>query len=398
MKSDKNYSLETILCHHGENKKDYMGAAVPPIFQNSTFTFNGWDSIDKAFDDPVNNCIYTRGKNPSVSMVEEKIAMMCNGERAKLFTSGMAAISSAIISVLNAGDHVITIRNIYGPANNFLNVYLKEKMKIEVTFVDGKNIEDIRKAIRKNTTLIYLETPSSAVFSLQDISKVAELAKENNITTMIDNTWATPYFQKPLDMGIDIELHSVSKYLGGHSDLVAGVVIGSEKFIRNLFLNEHALFGGKIAPFEAWLINRSLRTFPLRMEKHQENAIKIANYLNSHDKVNFVLYPGLKSFDQYELGKKQMTGYSGLMSFNLKTSKVDKIKTFVNTLKLFKLGVSWGGHESLVYAPAISYLKELPREQFEAMGISISDIRISVGLENYQDLICDLQIALNTIE
>lgn len=398
MKSYENYSLETILCHHGENREDYMGAVVPPIFQNSTFTFDEWDSIDKAFDDPVNNSIYTRGKNPSVSIVEEKIAKMCNGERAKLFTSGMAAISSAIISVLNAGDHVITIKNIYGPTNNFLNVYLKDKMGIDVTFVGGKNIEDIEIAIRENTTLIYLESPASAIFSLQDIGKIATLAKKNNIITMIDNTWATPYFQKPLDMGIDIELHSVSKYLGGHSDLVAGVVIGNEEFIRNLFLNEHALFGGKIAPFEAWLINRSLRTFPLRMKKHQSNAIKIANYLESHEKVNFVLYPGLKTFDQYELGIKQMTGYSGLMSFNLKTSKIDEVKTFVNTLKLFKLGVSWGGHESLVYAPAISYLKELPREQFEAMGISISDIRISIGLENYNDLISDLQAALNTIK
>ena len=393
----KKLKTNTILSHYAEDRNSNNGAVVPPIYQNSLFTFKDWDAIDSAFDDPVNNYIYTRGKNPSVATVEEKIAKIANGEKAKLFSSGMGAISAAIMHYLSFGDHVITINNIYGPANNFLNKYLKKKMNIEVAFVSGKSIDEIENAIKENTSLIYLESPSTAVYTLQNIKEIAQLAKKNNINTVIDNTWATPIFQKPLTMGIDLEVHSCSKYLAGHSDVVAGVIIGKAKDIDQIFLNEHALFGAKLAPFEAWLILRSLRTLPIRMKQHQENAMKIAAYLESHPKINQVLYPGLKSFKQYELAKKQMTGYSGLLSFILATEDLNKIKKFVNSLEIFKIGVSWGGHESLVYVPAISYLKELTPEQFNKMGISLGTIRISVGLEDCDDLIEDIKQALDCI-
>ena len=389
--------LNTILCHHGENRKNYGGAVVPPIFQNSLFTFDSWDDIDKAFDDPTNNCIYTRGKNPSVSMVEEKIAKICGGEKAKLFSSGMGAISSTILHCLKANDHVIAIKNVYGPTNNFLNNYLKEKMNVECTMISGENIDEFRDAIRNNTALIYLESPSSAIFSLQDIRAVAKLAKEHNIKTIIDNTWATPIFQRPIEMGIDFEVHSCSKYLGGHSDVVAGVVVGKEKDIDEIFAKEHAYLGAKLAPFEAWLIMRSLRTLSLRMAKHEENALKVAKFLESHHKVKKVMYPGLESHHQYELGKEQMSGYSGLMAFEMDCESVDSIKAFVNALNVFSIGVSWGGHESLVYAPAISYLKELSPEQFKGMGISLGTIRISIGLEDADELIEDLGRGLKLI-
>ena len=327
-------------------------------------------------------------------MVEKKIAKLAGGEKARLFGSGMGAISSAIMSCVHTGCHVITLKNIYGPALNLLDVYLKNKFNIEITFVSGESVEEFRDAIKENTSLIYLESPSSAVFSMQDITEICKIAKEHNIKTVIDNTWATPLYQRPLEMGVDLEVHSCSKYLGGHSDIIAGVVIGKAELIDSIFQNEYTLYGAKMAPFEAWLLMRSLRTLPMRMERHQRNAMMVAEFLEKHPKIKKVNYPGLKSFPQYELGKKQMTGYSGLMSFVIDTDDVQELKNFVNTLDIFSIGVSWGGHESLVHAPAIAYLKEMTPEQFKATGLSLGVIRISVGLEDPNDLIADLDNAL----
>ncbi|MGL6119823.1 MAG: trans-sulfuration enzyme family protein, partial [Fusobacteriaceae bacterium] len=222
---------ETILCHAGENRSEHQGAVVPPIYQNSLFTFDDWDGIDEAFSTPKTSRIYTRGNNPSALITEEKIAVIANGERAKLFASGMGAISSAILHFVKNGDHIITINNVYGPAANFMKNYLVEKCGIETTFVSGESVADFENALKANTRLIYLESPSSAIFSLQDIKAIVTLAKKHNIHTVIDNTWATPLFQKPLDMGVDVEVHSCSKYLNGHSDVVAGVAIGKREII-----------------------------------------------------------------------------------------------------------------------------------------------------------------------
>ena len=390
--------LKTMLSHYGENREKNRGAVVPPIYQNSLFTFENWDAINEAFDDPYNSNIYTRGNNPSVTMVEEKLAKLCGGERAKLFASGMGAISSSILHCVKCRDHIIAVKNVYGPANNFMNEYLKEKMDIDTTFISGESIDEFKEAIRENTSLIYLESPSSAVFSLQNIKEVAKLAKENGIKTIIDNTWATPMFQRPLEMGIDLEVHSCSKYLGGHSDIVSGVVTGREEDIKAIYETEHALLGAKMAPFEAWLLMRSLRTLPYRMRGHAENTMEVAKFLEGHSKIARVLYPGLPSHPQYDLGNEQMSGYTGLLTFELDTKNLEEIKSFVNTLKYFSIGVSWGGHESLIYVPAISYLRELPEDQFEALGISLGTIRISVGLEDSADLIKDLEGAMEHIK
>ncbi|MCG6189273.1 trans-sulfuration enzyme family protein [Maribellus maritimus] len=395
---NKNWKPETMISHFAEDRQKYEGAVVPPIFQNTLFTFENWEAIDAAFDDRINTAIYSRGKNPGVDIVEKKLAQFAGGEKARLFASGMAAITAAVMHCISAGDHIIAIKNIYGPANNLISVYLKKKMGVETTFVSGNDVEEFRNAIKPNTKLIYLESPSSAIFSIQDIKSICILAKSRDIKTIIDNTWASPVFQKPLEMGVDLEIHSCSKYIGGHSDVVAGLIVGSAKEIDSIIVNEFELLGGKIAPIEAWLLMRSLRTLPLRMKAHQENAIKVAEFLETHAKVAVVNYPGLQSFPQHQLAKKQMSGYSGLMSFKLKTSDLLQIKTFFNSLQIFKIGVSWGGHESLIYAPAISYLKELSPEQFDRLGISLGDMRISVGLENADDLIEDLSLALNTIK
>ncbi len=393
----KEQKIETALSHHGENRADYAGAVVPPIFQNSLFTYESWDAISEAFDKRAESYIYSRGNNPTVRIAQEKIAKLAGGEQAILFGSGMAAISATVLHCVQKDGHIIAIKNLYGPANNLIFSYLKEKMNISVTFVGGKEVAEFETAIQPNTDLIYLESPSSGVFSLQDIPAVAKLAKQHGIKTMIDNSWSTPFFQKPLAMGIDFEVHSCSKYIGGHSDIVAGVVIGSKELLGKMFRREYEWIGGRIAPMDAWLITRSLRTLPIRMKAHEKSAMSVATYLENHPKVEKVNYPGLRSFDQYQLGQRQMTGYTGLLSFRLKTTDLTQVKAFFNGLNLFKIGVSWGGHESLIYALAISYIKELTPEQFAATGLAYGDMRISIGLEHTEDLIGDLEQALELI-
>ena len=393
----KKIKPSTLLAHDKNNSSLFHGAVVPPIFQNSLFTFDSWEAIDNAFENRENSFIYSRGKNPTVQLVEDKLAQLACGDKAQLFPSGMAAITAACLHCLTPNSHVIAINNMYGPANNLLVNYLNKKMHIETTFVSGTSVEEFEKSLKPNTKLIYLESPSSAIFSLQDIEAVTTIAKANGIKTIIDNTWATPVFQKPLTMGVDLEIHSCSKYLGGHSDIIGGVVIGNEIDMKSIFHNEYELLGAKTAPMEAWLLLRSLRTLTARLRQHQESALKVSNFLASHSKVSKVNYPGLMSHEQYDLAKTQMQGFTGLLSFKLNTENLEHIKAFVNALELFQIGVSWGGHESLIYVPAISYLKELNEDQFKNLGISLGDVRISVGLEDVDDLINDLEVALSTI-
>ena len=385
---------ETDLMHFGEDRAAQHGAAAPPLFQTSTFVFRDWDAIDAAFDDRTEAFLYSRLGNPTVRLAEQKLARLAGGERARLFGSGMAAISAAVLSCVDAGDHVVAVRNVYGPANNLLNVYLRRKMGVETTFVGGEEVAEVEAALTDRTRLIYLESPSSAVFGLQDLAAVADLARPRGVRTVIDNTWATPLFQQPLAMGVDLEVHSVSKYLGGHSDLVGGAVIGKAAEVEALSVAEGELLGGTMDPFAAWLLVRSLRTLPVRMRQHEASAVQVARFLEAHPGVRRVYYPGLESHPQHALARRQMTGTTGLMGFELATDDLDRIKAFVDALRVFRLGVSWGGHESLVYAPAISYLKELPPERFAALGIAAGTIRISVGLEHADDLVADLDQAL----
>lgn len=388
---------KTILNHDKIDFDGQHGAVVTPIFQNSLFGFESWDSIDKAFENPQEAYIYSRLHNPTSRIAEKKLADLAGAEDAKLTSSGMSAISAAILHFVKAGDHIVTVKNIYGPANVFIHDYLKEKCGITASFVNGKSVKNIAKAIKSNTTLIYLESPTSMTFDLQDLSAIAELAKKKGIKTIIDNTYSSPLFQKPLALGIDMEVHSASKYLSGHSDVVAGLILGKKSDLASILTKEHALLGGKMAPFESWLILRSLRTLHIRMKSLMKSSLKVAKWLEGQTLVSKVNYPGLKSHHQFELVTKQMSGYGCLLSFELKTTEIEKIKKFVNSLTLFHLGVSWGGHESLVYAPIISYAKELDPTQFKEMGIKPGLIRISIGLEDPKDLIKDLKKALKLL-
>lgn len=380
----------TIIAHLGENRKEHHGAVVSPIYQNSLFTFENADAIEKAFDEFETSYIYTRGNNPTVRLLEEKLAALEKGQACKFFASGMAAISASILSVVNAGDHIICIDSVYGPTSNFISEYLGKKFKVGVTYVKG-SLEDISAAIQDNTSLIYLESPSSGIYACQDLKAIGDLARRCHIKTIIDNTWASPIFQKPLTLGIDMVVHSASKYLSGHSDVVAGCVISDQATIENIFINEHQFIGGKIAPFEAWLILRGLRTLPIRMQRHMQTAEAVVDYLEGHDKVIEVLYP-----KGDPIADKQMTGYGGLFSIVLDTDEKGA-RDFIDRLKLFCIGVSWGGFESLAYAPIISLSKEMSKEKLDASGIHPGLIRLYVGLEDAEDLIEDLSLALEFV-
>lgn len=373
--NEENWSFETICQHLGE-KYEYEGAVVPPIFQNSLFVFDDAASfVDRTKDRRVFD--YTRINNPTTDIAEKKLAALEKTEQCRLFSSGMAAISAAILSCLKTGSHVVCTEAAYGPTLQFFREYLP-KFGVETSFVDGRDTNAVRDAIRDTTSLIFLESPGSFYFHIQDIEAIANVAKERGIATIIDNSNASPYFQNPAELGIDLIAHTATKYLGGHSDIVMGAVCGSTERMSRIVENEGALFGGNADPFASWLLIRSLRTLAIRMERAQQSAMKIAAFLNAHNSVAHVYYPGLPSHPGHELVKKQMRGTSGMISFEPTFQTQQKVFQFCEGLRLFQIGVSWGGHESLAIP-----LCDPNRD-------SKWFVRMSVGLENVDDLLDDL--------
>lgn len=382
--------LETIAVHAGDDPFRFLGAASPPIFETSTFLFESYEAYEEALRRPDDHCIYTRGNNPTVRVVEEKLAAIEGAEECRLFGSGMAAISSAILSCVKAGDHIVSLKSAYWPAHDFMTRFLS-RFQVDVTFVDGTEMAEFEAAIRPNTTLIYLESPSTALFLLQDLAAVARLAKGRGIKTIVDNSWATALLQRPLDLGIDLVVYSATKFLGGHSDVLAGAILGSKALLDEINRIEHPLLGGIIGPFEAWLVGRGLRSLPARMRQHQASTARVVEALARHPKVRRVHYPGHPSHPQHELWKRQMKGASSVFSIELETERLEDVKRFVNGLQYFGLGVSWGGYESLVYPMAVrtSY-RGGPVEQLNL-------VRLHVGLEDAGDLIEDLEQALDLL-
>jgi len=377
---------ETICAHWGEDRTRYLGAVIPPIFQNSLFTNPTCE--DRNENRSVDSYDYTRVENPTTEITEAKIAALEKGERARCFGSGMAAISSTILSQVKAGDHVVAVETCYGPTRDFLKRYL-QRFGVTTTFVQGNSPEDWEDARLPNTTLFYLESPSTFVFHQQDLAAVAGIARENGITTIVDNSWASPIFQNPIEHGIDFVVHSATKYLGGHSDIVAGVAVGTKEKMTAMIQNEGHLLGGILDPFASWLMMRGLRTLPVRLERHQQTAIEIANRLLRHPKVETIYYPGLANDPQPELTARQLRGTSGLMTVRLKNQGKEPSYRFVNSLKYFGIGCSWGGFESL--ALPIS----LPgRWLFEPETNPIWTIRMHLGLESVNDLWNDIERAL----
>lgn len=369
---------EDILAHLGDDYGKFMGAVIPPIFQSTLFV-QPTDSNDVTTDE----YIYSRISNPTVAVVEEKMAALEHGEQALCFATGMAAISAGIMSCLGEKAHVICIETAYGPTRAFLGDYLK-KFGVTTTFLTGNSLEELEAAILPDTCLIYLESPSSYVYRLQDLREIATIAQKYQIYTMIDNTYATPLQQNPIDFGINLVAHTASKYLGGHSDVMGGVLVGSKELLTPMIEGERALFGAAMDPHQAWLVLRGMRTLQLRIEKHQENALKVAQFLENHAIVEQVFYPGLASHPDHELAKKQMSGFNGLVSLIVKGSQKQQM-VFLNALQDFQYGVSWGGFESLIANATVG--KELP-------GVPQGLFRLHVGLENLETLLRDLDQSL----
>jgi cystathionine beta-lyase/cystathionine gamma-synthase len=382
--------ISYIINHLGEEREKYFNAITPPVFQTSNFAFRNVEELKKAIADEKNSYVYSRGNNPTVDILCKKIAALEDTEEALAFASGMAAISTAVISFVNSGDHIVSVRSNYSWANMLMTRFLT-RFGIETTFVDGCDTENFKKAIRKNTRIIYLESPNSLTFELQDIEAVSAIARNARITTLIDNSYSSPLTQSPASMGIDIILHSASKYLGGHSDIVAGMVCGSSENILRIFKNEYMGLGGIISPFNAWLMLRGLRTLQARIDRISETTTKVLEYLENHPMVADVLHPLSNRHPQYNLAVKQMLKPTGLFSVRLSVTDKNKIELFVNSLRQFIIGVSWGGHESLVF-PALSFDEQRTKD-----GYSNNLIRFYIGLDEADSLIRDLEQAFGKI-
>ncbi|MRS18634.1 hypothetical protein GJV08_05600 [Enterobacteriaceae bacterium RIT692] len=382
MPNAKPISQQTLLTH---DQRHEMGAVTTPIYQSSLFTFSDYDSMIARFRGESDQPLYSRVDNPTVKALQDKMAALEGGEACLAFGSGMAAISNAILSAVAPGKKVVCVNHVYPDTYRFLRGFC-QRFGIVTEFVDGDDEAAIRAALT-DASLLYLESPSSWVMSEQNLNKLGAMAREAGVVSIIDNSWASPIFQQPLLCGIDIVVHSASKYISGHSDVVAGLVISSQQHINNISRHISPYLGGKLSAHEASLLMRGLRTLPLRMKQHHQSALTIAEKLAAHPLVTDVCHPGLKPQSWSTL-----RGYSGLFAFEV-AEQVD-IPQLCNALELFHMGVSWGGFESLVM-PAISVINQA--NEFNSavdFGVSPRLIRISVGLEETNDLWADLQQAL----
>ncbi len=371
-----------IVAHDESNAYD---AVVPPIVQTSLFTFTDYDDMIASYRGEKIRPIYTRGLNPTVRMFEEMLAKLEGAQDAIGFASGMSAISSTVLSFVEPGDRIVAVRHLYPDAFRLFGTLLK-RMRIEVTYVDGRDEEEVARAL-PGAKLLYLESPTSWIMETHDVAALAALARRHGVITSIDNSWASPIFQQPISLGVDLVIHSASKYLGGHSDVVAGVVAGSKELIGRVRSEAYPYLGGKLSPFDAWLLIRGMRTLPIRMKAHEQSALSIARRLQAHEAVEAVCYPGLAN--QLPNG---LSGTSGLFSFIFRDG-VD-IRAFSDHLKLFKLGVSWGGHESLIVPGNVVLAQKAQPNSAVAFGISPRSIRLHVGLEGTEALWSDLEAAI----
>jgi len=384
--------LSFILNELGEERGNYFNAVSPPIIQSSNFTFKTIADLRSAMANEFDSNIYSRGQNPTLNILRKKLAALDGAENALVFSSGVAAITIPILSLLKTGDHVIVVENAYNWTENLFKNFLP-KYGITTTFVDGKDIKNFENSINAETKLILLESPSTLVYELQDIKKVAVLAKKHGIITLMDNSYCSPLYQQPISLGIDLVAQSATKYIGGHSDVIAGVLTGSNALISKIFDNEYMNLGPTLSPQSAWLLIRGLRTLPLRLQRSFESAKVITEWLTRHPAVEEVIWPFSPNFKQVELAHEQMKGCGGLFSFSLKDSSLKKIEKFCDQLQHILLAVSWGGHESLIL-PAIA---SLSKQNYSKSTKNDQLIRMYVGLEEPDYLINDLKQSLNNL-
>lgn len=381
--------ISYILNELGEDREDYFNAIAPPIIQTSNFAFKQIADLRERFKDEYGGYLYSRGLNPTVDILRKKLAALDGAEDCLVFNSGAAAIYSSVVPFVSQGDHIISVRKPYTWAQKLFDLWLP-KFGVKTTYVDGRNIENIENAIQTNTKIIYLESPNSWDYALQDLKRISALAKSKNILTVIDNSYCTPIYQKPIELGIDISIQSATKYIGGHSDVVAGVLCGPKVLLKKIFDLDYLLVGNGIQPFNAWLLIRGLRTLPVRLEAISKTTRLVIEYLKSHPKIEKVLFPLDPDFDQYHLASEQMQGACGLFSVIVRTEKAEYIERFCEALKCFFIAVSWGGYESLV----IPKVAGIELSSFDAHQTDHRMIRFYVGLESTDYLINDLEQAL----
>lgn len=384
--------LSFILNELGEERENYFNAVAPPIIQTSNFVFKKVDDLSSALEDEMREYLYSRGLNPTVEILRKKLAELDGAEDCLVFNSGASAIFASILANVKAGDHVVSVKAPYTWAQRTFDVILP-RFNVSTTYIDGTKIENWEKATRQNTTLYYLESPNSWDFALQDIKAVAGLAKLKGIITIIDNSYCTPLHQRPIEMGIDLAMQTATKYISGHSDTLGGVLSGSHAMIKKIFDSEYLNIGSGIQPFNAWLLIRGLRTLPARLERITKTTDEVLKFLKQHEKVESVIFPFNKSFAQYELARKQMTGACGLFTIVLKAKLRQDIVRFCESLKHIMIAVSWGGHESLVIPKCVG----IKNEDFDASNVEHRYVRMYVGLEEADYLIKDLEHALNKL-
>lgn len=384
--------ISYIINELGEERENYFNAVAPPIMQTSNFVFEKVDGMRHAFEDEYSTYLYSRGKNPTVDILAKKLAALDDAEDCLVFNSGAAAIFAAVLANVKAGDHIISVNNPYTWAKKMFTEILP-KFNVTTSFIDGTDISNFAAAKKSNTALIYLESPNSWDYALQDLSAVAAFAKQHNIISICDNSYCTPIYQRPIALGVDLSLQSATKYISGHSDTIAGVLSGSKEMIARIFKSEYNNIGSGIQPFNAWLLLRGLRTLPLRLHRITATTDKVILFLKQQHNVEEVIFPFSKSFAQYDLAKQQMDGACGLLTFILRDVSIVQIEKFCESLHHIKMAVSWGGHESLI----VPRCAGLPIKDFDAKNKEHRMIRLYVGLEDAAYIIEDLQRGFESI-
>lgn len=393
MNNDKVQQIQTLAIH-ADRELNGTRAVTAPIWQTTTYAYSSPEEFAAVAGEINPSEFYTRFGNPTHAQIASVIARLEGGEAALVTSSGMSAIFAVMMSTLKTGDHVIAQQNHYAGAGTVLREWLP-RFGIEVTQVNQMHVEEFAAAVRPNTKLIYVETPSNPLMKLTDLREVARIGRQHKITTIVDGTFATPINQQPLALGIDVVVHSGTKYFGGHHDLMAGVIVGTKQFIEQVW--RFTLVGGSVlSPFDGWLLLRGLRTLELRVERHNGNALAVARFLENHPKIERVYYPGLESHPQHELARNQMRGFTGMLAVDLRGG-FEAAQSFCKSLKIAVYAGSLGGVDTLVVHPAAMWSHELTEEQRVATGVSESLVRISVGLEGEQDLIADFAQAIENL-
>ncbi len=389
---DNKLDLSFILNELGEDRDQYFRAIAPPIMQTSNFAFSSIEDLAKVFEDEFSAYLYSRGLNPTIDILRSKLAALDGAEDCLVFNSGSSAIFASVFANIQSGDHIVSVQKPYTWAQRMFDKVLP-KFNVVTTYVDGRKIENFERAILPNTRIIYLESPNSWDFALQDLKAVAELARAENIITICDNSYCSPLHQQPIKYGIDMVLQSASKYIGGHSDVVAGVLSGTRSMIKRIFDNELLNMGISISPFNAWLLIRGLRTLSTRLERITRTTHEVIKFLKQHPRVEEVIFPFDESFPQFELAQQQMSGACGLFTIVMRAKDRQEIVTFCESLRHILIAVSWGGYESLAIPRCASVLPE----DFDPGNREHRMIRLYVGLEEPDYLIADMEQAFNKI-